>query len=65
MALGRRNEERQAEFWVATQQLPVSPGHVFYRKLNELLAEASFDEWVESLCEPYYTKVNFPSNGFA
>jgi transposase len=55
MALGRRNEERQAEFWVATQQLPVSPGHVFYRKLNELLAEAGFDEWVEPLCEPFYS----------
>jgi len=56
MALGRRNEERQAEFWVATQQLPVSPGHVFYQKLNGLLAEAGFDEWVETLCEPYYSK---------
>lgn len=56
MALGRRNDERQSEFWVATQQLPVSPGHVFYRKLNELLAEAGFDEWIETLCEPYYSK---------
>jgi transposase len=56
MALGRRNEERQGEYWVATQQLPVSPGHVFYEKLNGLLAEAGFDEWVESLCEPYYAK---------
>jgi transposase len=56
MALGRRNEERQGEFWVATQQLPVSPGHVFYQKLNELLAAAGFDEWLETLCEPYYAK---------
>jgi len=56
MALGRRNEERQSEFWVATQHLPVSPGHVFYEKLNGLLAEAGFDEWVETLCEPYYAK---------
>src|SRR5262245_56884422 len=45
MALGRRNEERQAEFWVATQRLPSSPGHVFYQKLNGLLSEAGFDEW--------------------
>jgi transposase len=60
MALGRRNEERQAEFWVATQQLPVSPGHVFYRKLNELLAAANFDEWIERLCEPYYAKSGRP-----
>jgi transposase len=60
MALGRRNGERQAEFWVATQELPSSPGHVFYEKLNELLAEAEFDEWVESLCKPYYAKAGRP-----
>ena len=56
MSLGRRNEERQSEFWVATQNLPVAPGHVFYEKLNALLAEAGFDEWIEGLCEPYYAK---------
>ena len=39
MALGRRNGAWQGEFWVATQQFPASPGHVFYEKLNELLAE--------------------------
>jgi transposase len=60
MALGRRNEERQEEFWVATQQLPTSPGHVFYEKLNGLLAEAKFDEWAEALCEPYYAKAGRP-----
>lgn len=56
MALGRRNEERQSEFWVATGHLPMAPGHVFYEKLNGLLAEAGFDEWVEAVCEPYYAK---------
>lgn len=61
MALGRRNDERQGEFWVATQRLPSSPGHVFYDKLNGLLAEAGFDAWVESLCEPYYAKRGRPS----
>lgn len=60
MALGRRNKERQAEFWVATQQLPTSPGHVFYEKLNGLLAEGGFDEWVEELCEPHYAKLGRP-----
>src|SRR5438034_6304075 len=61
MALGRRNGERQGEFWVATQQLPTSPGHVFYEKLNGLLAEAGFDEWVETLYEPHYAKCGRPS----
>jgi transposase len=61
MALGRRNEERQAELWVATQQLPNSLGHVFYVKLNELLAENEFDKWIEELCTPYYAKGGRPS----
>lgn len=60
MALGRRNHERQGELWVATQGLPSSPGHVFYEKLNCLLAEAGFDAWVEKLCEPYYAKSGRP-----
>lgn len=60
MALGRRNAERQAELWVATQELPTSPGHVFYEKLNRLLAEAGFDGWVEDLCRPYYARSGRP-----
>ena len=54
MALGHRWEERQQEMWVATDQLPKSEGHVFYRKLNELLADAGFDRFVEELCRPHY-----------
>src|SRR6516162_3974473 len=60
MALGRRNGEQQGEFWVPTQNLPASPGHVFYEKLNGLLAEGGFDEWVETLCQPYYAKSGRP-----
>jgi hypothetical protein len=55
MALGRR-EGTQAEMFVATKDLPRSPGHVFYTKLNALLAEANFDRRVEALCEPYYAE---------
>jgi transposase len=54
MAMGRRQEQRQADLWIATTDLPRSAGHVFYDKLNGLLAEASFDQVVESLCQPYY-----------
>ena len=53
MALGKRRDEQQ-EMWVATTSLPKSEGHVFYRKLNRLLAEADFDRTIEKLCEPYY-----------
>jgi transposase len=54
MALGRRKTERQQDFWIATDALPRSEGHVFYRKLNKLLREALFDRFVESLCEEHY-----------
>jgi len=53
MALGKRQMEHQ-ELWVATLELPRSPGHPFYRKLNELLAEDGFDAWLEAECAPYY-----------
>jgi transposase len=54
MALGKRKTEQQQELFIPAEQLPRSPGHVFYRKLNELLAEAGFDSWLEDLCAPYY-----------
>ena len=54
MALGRQKKERQQDFWIATADLPRSEGHVFYRKLNQLLRDAGFDPFVETLCEPYY-----------
>jgi transposase len=56
MSMGRRPEYRQADLWIATTDLPQSPGHVFYEKLNALLAEAGFDRHVEALCQPYYAK---------
>ena len=55
MSLGRRRQEEQ-EVWIATTDLPKSPGHVFYRKLNSLLAEAAFDRFAEALCTPYYAR---------
>jgi transposase len=54
MALGKRKHEQQSA-WIATTELPKSPGHPFYKKLNGLLAEAGFDEWLEALCAPYYS----------
>jgi transposase len=54
MALGKRKSEQQSA-WVATTDLPKSPGHPFYKKLNRVLAEAGFDAWLESLCAPYYS----------
>jgi transposase len=56
MALGKRKREQQG-LWVATTDLPKSPGHPFYQKLNQLLAKAHFDNWIENLCRPHYAEV--------
>ena len=53
MAMGRR-ESQQENMWVAAQELPRSPGHVFYDKLNGVLEAGGFDRFVEELCAPYY-----------
>lgn len=59
MALGKRRREQQ-ELLVSTSSLPRSPGHPFYEKLNKLLAQAGFDEYVEKLCRPYYAQMGRP-----
>jgi transposase len=56
MSMGRRPTEQQAEFWLPTADLPHSPGHVFYDKLNRLLTETGFDRHVEELCQPHYAE---------
>ena len=53
MSMGRR-EDQQTPMWLAGSELARSPGHRFYEKLNELLAEAGFDRRVEQLCAPYF-----------
>jgi transposase len=53
MALGKR-KPKQDELFIPTAKLATGPGHPFYSKLNEVLADAGFDEFVEKLCAPYY-----------
>jgi transposase len=57
MGMGRRNTERQQELWVPTQELSAGPRHVFYERLNRLLADADFDAWIEERCQPYYARM--------
>jgi transposase len=56
MVMGRRPAQQQTDLFIATSDLPQSPGHVFYDKLNQLLAEAGFDRHVEALCQPHYAE---------
>lgn len=56
MALGKRQESRQQELWIAAEEVARTPRHVFYEKLNRLLTKAGFDAWVEKLCRPHYAE---------
>jgi transposase len=56
MAMGRQGP-RQDEMLVTWDELPKSPGHVFYERLQTVLAAAGFDAFVETLCAPYYAAV--------
>ena len=53
MAMGRQGP-RQGEMLVTFDELPKSPGHVFYDRLQAVLVEAGFDAFVETLCQPSY-----------
>jgi transposase len=55
MAMGRRKKRvRQEGLWTPTAALPVSASHPFYRRLNQILDEKKFDEYVEAICEQFY-----------
>ena len=61
MAMSKRSGgEKQEDIWIAhtelavDTELAVAPGHPFYKRLNELLEGAGFDEMVEGLCARFY-----------
>ena len=53
MSLGRQRE-RQADMLVSWAEMPRSPGHVFYDKLQAVLIAADFDAFVETQCAKEY-----------
>src|SRR5271166_4247101 len=59
MALGKR-KPKQDELFIPTAKLATGSGHPFYAKLNEVLAEAGFDAFVEKLCAPFYKEGGRP-----
>ena len=57
----RRQRQRQEELWYR-RDLAEAPGHPFYRRLNEVLDEAGFDEFCEARCRKFYhEKLGRPS----
>src|SRR6266404_2515898 len=53
MAMGKRTRE-QAPIWIPATELPVSPGHPFYARLNAILDDAGFDRFAEEECRQFY-----------
>src|SRR4051812_32230922 len=53
MAMGKRRREAQESLFIAAAPLPKSAGHPFYERLNQLLAEAGLDPWIEIRCREY------------
>ena len=56
MALGKRKRNRQPTMWVTTTDLPTAASHPFYRRLNQLLREHGFDDFVEAQCADFYAE---------
>jgi hypothetical protein len=51
MSMGSREDGKQPPLWVTTSELARGEGHIFYRRLNELLARHGFDGFGEGLVE--------------
>lgn len=55
MAMGRRKRRvRQEGLWTPTTALPLGASHPFYARLNQILDEKKFDEYVETICQEFY-----------
>jgi transposase len=55
MAMGtRKDQEQQEELWIAQASLAKGASHPFYQRLNQLLEESRFDEFVEGRCRQFY-----------
>ena len=53
--MGRRKDRaRTPGLWIATNELPVTGGHPFYQRLNQILDTHAFDAFVEAQCAPFY-----------
>src|SRR6202140_607735 len=50
----RREGGVQDDLVATWAEIPRSPGHAFYDRLQALLQEAGFDIFVEDICKPYY-----------
>jgi transposase len=58
----RKDRARTPGLWIATNDLPVTGGHPFYQRLNQVLDTHGFDAFVEAQCATFYaTTIGRPS----
>src|SRR2546427_2860345 len=56
MAMGtRKDQEQQEEMWIPQAWLAKGVSHPFYQRLNQLLEECRFDEFVERRCRRVFS----------
>jgi transposase len=56
MSMGKRKRDRQPTMWIPTTELLTAASHPFYRRLNHLLHEHGFDDFVEAQCASFYAE---------
>ena len=56
MGMGKRQRSSQNSMFIPTTSLARSSSHEFYERLNRVLGESGFDDFVEDLCAPYYVE---------
>ena len=57
MAMGRRaKQQRQEPIWIPHTELPQTAAHPFYERLNQVLEERGFDDFVEQSCASFYAE---------
>jgi transposase len=56
MAMGKRMRDRQPAMWVPTTEWPTAASHPFYARLNQILSEQRFDDFVEAQCAGFYAE---------
>ena len=56
MSMSNRQREHQSNLWINTAEIARSPGHPFYQRLNQVLAEHGFDRFVEERCQAFYAE---------
>jgi transposase len=56
MAMGKRKTEKQETLFILAADLPRTPAHPFYEKLNQILGANGFDPFVEERCGKFYAE---------